>query len=260
MNVKPCRECNAIQAVAFIFDFARNFSLGEISSIQKFNDPEDLPRTQEHKSVSVQFNPGQPIQQEMGKVTGVTFDVTNDKGQPIWAVTFQENKAIIRCHEYTRWVEIFDKVCHYVDQFLDVLVTDNKVVGIGLEYFDEFNIINFNDPWMEELFKRNSTHLPSYLFDLDDVWHLHSGYLTEKKTRINRFNIDCISLGDGNYSVRMHTQHHTKLTDSVGDPFSDFKDKYMVDVIENMHSCNKYILTDVLSEEILSMINLERVN
>lgn len=263
MNVRPSRTENAIKVVAFAFQFERSFTLGELSVLESLHEGanDSLPRKQRLEALTIQFNPASPgIQTSAQPNTGgITFDRLTPTGEAEWAFTAKDNTAVVQCTVYSRWEEIWGNARAYVERFLPVLGENNRIISAGLEYLDEFVILDEKTDWISDLFDRNSKHLTQNMFETDSYWHCHTGFFSptqdDRGRFLTRINLDYINNNEAEHVVVSKMQHQLQLVEAI--PFPEFLQNDMNGFIEDMHNLNKSVLFDMLSNEMAAAIKLE---
>lgn len=270
MKVKPCRDANAIMIVAFALEFQRDFSVGELQLLLSLHkgDEDALPQVQKHESFSIQLNPGSH-QQITGPTDlgGVTFSLMLPNGTHEWSFMARQNTVVIQCTNYTRWSEISNKAFDFINRFVPKISESNMVNAIGIEYRDEFLIRDSSAGWMQELFKTDTVYMPSYLFDVNKLWHSHSGCITDvtideeeaAEQMLTKINIDYIHEQGVGHKVVSTTHHRISFGDMKSN-FVDFSQGEMASYVEAMHDKNKSVIRNLLSDDMLKAINLEGSN
>lgn len=264
MKVKASRDQNAIIAVAFALEFNRPFTKEEMDALNEKHqgDQDELPSVQAHQVMSFQISPGIAVPpQAVGGVEGVTFARINPNGKPSWSFSAQNNAVTIRCTNYTRWEQVWENTQVLLSRFLtDNVVNDNSIATVGLEYDDEFYVLEPDDPtWKLDLFEPETTLLQKHIFELPCFWHSHSGYFTfsqEGGHRIlNTCNLDYLRDDRQVNKVVCKTQHKVLPEETIGN-LSDSMTDQLPKLINEIHEINKNIMRQLLSKRMQTQIGL----
>lgn len=260
--VHACNKNNAIKVVAFAFEFARelddkvieNFiDMYEKDSILKEKFQEKKP----HQGVTIKIDDmGQQISHST--LSGVTLESIKN-GALDWTFQFRKDAMIVTCSNYTAWNNIWPESKSLFEKVLN-LVETQEIRLAGIEYIDEFIIKDNSMPWKEELFKVDSKYIPSYVFDNEDFWHVHQGFMLTKNDPMDfklltNLNMDFRQNEDSqDYFLSMRTQHKSILIENkkFNKLFASI-DK----IFETSHDISKEMMNDLLSKEMLDSINLK---
>jgi uncharacterized protein (TIGR04255 family) len=262
VNVVPCREQNAIKMVAFVFEFQTPFSGGALEVIESLHQDDDdgLPGVQRHEEVAFQLGPNGVQSSHSSSAGGITFQCVAPDGEVQWAFTAQQQTAIIRCADYSRWASIFQRSKSLLAKYLPILFEGNAITSVGLEYRDEFKVMDPSASWREELFNVNSNHIPSMIFGMEDLWHSHSGFFSPEDEKGNklltRINLDYLDAGKNQRLVSVVTHHRIALNQIVSEDVEGFLGDPMIELFEEMHSVNKDVFSNMLSEQMKDIIKL----
>lgn len=262
--VEPSNERNAIKVVAFALEFIEEIEeslIYELIGLYQKNDrlKDALPRKELHQSVVLQLGGSQ--QATPKQAGGVTFDCLSPDGTQKWAVSLRTNALIVSCAEYTRWDDIWLQAKEYFSLILPIL-SEKHFSLVALEYIDEFIIKNGSraSEWKDELFKEDSRYIPSNIYEIQDLWHSHHGFISNEQndiTTLNNVDIDYISEKGfvKTDKIIIRTLHKSKLIQP-----RLYDDNFLSEVVESIlntnHGENKTIMRDLLSNEMCSEINL----
>jgi hypothetical protein len=256
LNVRPYQEENAIKIVAFTLELTRELSVSEIESFDAAFDLESssLRHKELIKSYSVKIEQGQPTQQQAEGLAGYKY--SSDEGhEPEWLLSVRDNQIAVICRKYTSWTLIVAKAKSLLKSSMEVLggLENISVSASGLQYLDQFIIVDSSSEWKQDLFRRNSKYLPAYVYELADYWHTHNGYLGQNKDIkvLNNFNLNHRKEEGGDSDeVALVTQHRClngQIT--LKDAISRFSDH-----LEYMHEENKSIVGELFSDAALGSI------
>jgi len=262
-HIEPSNERNAIKVVAFALEFIEEIEeslIHEVITLYQGNNKlkETLPRKELHQSVIIQLG---SLQQATSKpVGGVTFDCLSPDGTQKWALSLRTNALIISCAEYTRWEEIWLQAKEYFALILPLL-SEKHFSLVALEYIDEFIIKSdpYSNEWKNELFKEDSKYIPSNIYEVQNLWHSHHGFISNEgngdMSTLNNVNIDHISEQSLVNKIIIRTQHKSQfLQPRLYE--GDFLNEIVENIFNKNHGENKRIMRDLLSDEMCSEINL----
>lgn len=265
VTVTPCREKNAIKNVAFAVHFQHSFSEIDLEKIKKLHrgKKDEFPRLEEKRAVSIQFDPASKVQKAgRDELAGLVFQHINPDGAYSWKFTVEDNRAVVECANYTQWVEVWNRSKALFHRFMAPVVENNPVIVTGLEYLDEFRI--HAEPrennWFGQLFSENTKYLGADALRPSPFWHSHMGFFTggegDKTPRmLTRINLDClVDQSDQKYKVLALTHHHIDLIEPTA--FQIFDAQQMDDLFATMHTANKEVLRDLLTDEMCRSIGL----
>jgi len=265
-HVRPCNDENAIKIVALAFEFeGKNLQENTVEELIKIyrNNKEmlnNLPRVQKQQTVRMTVGNNQAA--GPSSITGVTFDHLTPSGGQKWAVMVNQDQFVVSCSDYSSWTTFWTEAKAYITTLIEPLKAQ-KIKNITVEYADEFAILkNDSQEWIDELFNRDSHFLPSYIFDLEDLWHSHNGFFSVKSDstklkskNLNVINIEQVPDEESGSKIMIRTQNKTMLDDaqSINEFFGSGNAEAIVD---NNHEMNKNMMKDLLSAEMLKKINL----
>ena len=251
--------------VAFVFEFNSPISDSYIDFIEARHQGEEdeLPGVVKHSEVAFSIGPG-GVQHSVPAAAhrGVTFQCVANTGEIEWGYTVEANRVLIRCAKYDCWINVFGKVKGLMERFMEPLFEANSLATVGLEYRDEFLISDIAQPWVDQLFDRDSKHLSPNIFEMPGLWHSHSGYYVypeiEEGKLLNRLNIDHLVQDSGEYIVSMVTQHRIALTEPTREQLGASNNEQLLKLFDDvMHLQNKELLKDLLSSEMKEKIGLK---
>lgn len=262
--VQPANEHNAIKIAAFAFALQPESITHDILehiqnhyNNQQFSDYNNLVP---HNSIVVNFTESnQKITSDA--LGGLSLLKVDGLGNKIWEIVIDKDAIIATCYRYTRWNEIFEQAKNYIKEILNLINKELKIIGLTLEYIDEFTVLDHsNNSWKEELFLENTKYLPSHIFEISNPWHSHHGFFFNGRDPLNQkilinLNIEYVITNQSIYNLVIRSQQRSLLNSAV-----DFNETAMdtsinTAMVEN-HEINKNLLRDLLSEAALQSINL----
>lgn len=262
--VQPVNEHNAIKIAAFAFalqpESITHDILEEIQNhynTQQFSDYNNLVP---HNSIVVNFTDGNQ------KVTndalgGLSLLKVDGLGNKIWEIVINKDSIIATCHRYTRWNPVFEKAKNYINEILNLIHKELQIIGLTLEYVDEFTVLaNSNDSWKEELFLENTKYLPGHIFGIPNSWHSHHGFFFNGTESLNQkilinLNIEYVMTNQDTSILVIRSQQRS-LLNSVVDFNETAMDTSINAAMVESHEINKNLLRDLLSADALQAINL----
>jgi len=268
MTFKPCQENHAILEVAFVITLDRFIdepvfrSLADDHSTWK----EELPIREELMAPAIAVGSSQhgSSPQFRAGLGGVCFKSVKRDGTLDWMLQVRDDKIIVNCGSYTRWMSIYPTVQRYMSRITDRDdLSSASVYSVALQYIDEFvwhGELNEYDVF--ELIDRDSDYITPRLNNHGALWHLHQGWFINESLcvggrRLEKVNLDAVERG-GEYVVRMDTMLRHDLHDQVPLPGQLLSNREgLVDnIFSELHEVNKNILRSVLTDSLAEEIKL----
>lgn len=254
MNVKPIYESSAVKVVAFAFELQEHLTKGELAVLKSCYDETTsyFPNLEEHSAVTfkIDTNGAAPVANESG-LAALTFSKRKEGAKELEVVLHVRESAIIfQCFNYSTWPNVFGEAKSVFEDIIEQLGSEKLIKTVSLEYLDEFEVLEVESSWKQDLFNVESKYLQSYIFDLDGLWHSHSGYVVGET--LHKINVECVEAAGINY-LKLLTQHQDRdpnvhsLQECLDNSFSIFSD---------LHQSNIDVLTEILSIEMKSQIGL----
>ena len=264
--VSPYNKENAIKSAAFALEFNKDIDANILNMIKELYQREtqfqkDFPNEEIIQTVKMQMS--QNIQEiSTSQLGGLSYTTQSADGFS-WKLLIQGNIVSITCNEYTRWDEVWGFSKRYFEKILSKLESYslNKVV---LEYLDEFSIKDLsNNKWLDELFKTDSPYVPKFVYEINEPWHSHNGFMKKNKDShtINLINMNLLKNNineEGN--LMMQTQHASSLLAPVVlEKNIDDGIQMIEKTMEANHQFNKELLSVHLTQNILDKLSLKVV-
>lgn len=131
---------------------------------------------------------------------------------------------------------------------------------MGLEYLDEFLIVDHTASWIDDLFSNETMYLALHTLNCNEFWHSHTGFFThtdiDNSKMLTKINLDYIKDSSDRYKVTSQIQHQIRLEKQFN--FTSFKEKQIEVTFSTMHDFNKKVLADLLTSQMAGAINLEK--
>ncbi|CUV65490.1 hypothetical protein BN3087_380006 [Sulfurovum sp. enrichment culture clone C5] len=258
--VKSYNDDNAVKVIAFAVNFMP-LSVEEMvkliskldtqNNIEYFDKEFNIKKPTQEVTMTIHADGTQQHELSIG---GIMYEKTNDTDMLIWNLTINKNSIIVSCREYTRWDAISAKAIEFISKVMDNIV-NMKITHITLEYIDEFEIINHNGKWKEELFKTNCDYNLSHIYKLDDFWHINHGYFFDHKNLkfklLDTLNINYFADENDNlkHKVNVITQH---MLTQINESYDKSNIKKYFDII---HQHSKEIFEAIINDNILKTFN-----
>lgn len=271
-GIKLGGEDNAITSATIFLESSQPFSsdrLGALSARHgEFQD--SLPRRMLKKAVKIELgealpNQVSPTAHGNEEISGVTFDYLQPSGNPKWALIAEGNRLTFFCGEYTKWKDFKERANSLIRRAYTVLFQHNVVVGIGLQYRDQFYWTGSNrsDMNADKIYKCGTAYLPSSIFEYEDLWHNNQGFFKTVTTPIKgqvltNINASIIDKEEHRWSdlITLHSCRNLYIKNESELFMGDGKKPNFELVLNYLHDENKEVLRSLFNEEILDRIGL----
>jgi uncharacterized protein (TIGR04255 family) len=268
-NLFPYAGNHAIQNVVFAIDFVSPLSesvLKEIkkSAVKSFGNEFSAPVDQQTLAVNLGLaGPGQSVQTSV-QVGGFSMQQSAGfSGLPRRIVNVSPANCVIVVNDYTRWDDVKSNADKYFDVILKLVGTSaTPVAAIGLQYSDVFNWKS--DPEelsLKEVFRAGSPYIVPHVFAESPpmLWHSHHGYFLDieqpvTSRQLNNINISRVNAQNVD-SIQVLTSHKVQLEKPLYKSGAENREK-ISDILNNLHKSNKEMLQALLTDELLSKIDL----
>lgn len=263
-EIQTARPNHAIEIMAIGLDFSHaidNQLLGKLVSLYD-DDPvlqAHLPKKQNVRALSVNIRVDEQdisTDDASESIGGCDFYSTDDNGNISWSVSVRQNFIACNCRAYDRWDEVKAVTLQLLTPFIQVLQSENiEISSIGLQYLDVLHISEASFPsFNTAIFSQGSKHLAKSIFENEGVWHAHNGWFEiedGQKRFLNSFDLDVVEVeGHEKCQVRLNG-HHKYIATSSTELYAN-----ITKTLDALHEKNKKLLCDVLSRNVLDMINL----
>lgn len=262
--VRPSNEKNAIQAAAFALELNREVDERAIEKIRAAYQREDeFSKTfiveEVITAIKVQMM-GAKQEVTSSEIGGLNY-IFPDGPKPKWILRIQANTISLTCQVYTCWDEVWTFAKKYFALIFKEL-DDYSLMKMVVEYLDEFHIADVRtNKWIEELFRPETVYIPRFIYDINDPWHTHNGFITEEKNgdksrrTINAININFVKNDMSGGALGMQTQHASSFYLAKKIDLDTLED--IENVMVHNHNQNKSILNQILTDEMLNKIGLK---
>lgn len=263
-KIQTARPNHAIEIMAIGLDFSQtidNQLLGKLVSL--YDSDADLqallPKKQNVRALSLNIRVDEQdisTDDTSESIGGCDFYSTDDSGSLSWSVSVRHNFIACNCRAYDRWDDVKTFTLKLLTPFMQVLRSENiEISSIGLQYLDVLHVLETSFPsFNTDIFSRGSKHLAKSIFENEGVWHAHSGWFEiedGQKRFLNSFDLDVLEVeGPKKCQVRLNG-HHKYIATSSTELYANIEM-----MLDTLHDKNKKLLCDVLSRNVLNMINL----
>ena len=272
MTTNPARANNAIDEIAFIVLLSRDIDEETLRIIEGIhqNFVAHLPKVERINGMKVAFGNNAPsvVSQE---VSGIHFFKNSDNSDKRLELSLRiEGKNIIvACSEYTSWNHVWPKALNIISDVLNTInLQNNPVSEIVYQCLDKFRTkLETNKYEVDAVFDTKSKYLTQRVIsDNARSWHIHQGWfsqnLAEDARVLNNLNINSLEIS--NDIVDTQINHIIKIRKPDSAPITSIeellgKDRgYLNLTINQAHTINKEVVTDILNRTMLQAIGLEQ--
>jgi uncharacterized protein (TIGR04255 family) len=269
-NIAPIAGRHAIKTVSFALEWQQPLQDDLLLLLKALHSKvrDQLPRVVQRQEIAFQIvvSPASPVPEAPPepRLAGLSFEALQPNGEPEWSLAIERHFLAVNCHVYSRWQEIWPKAKDLLSPFVPVLARECGITVIGLQYIDQFRVVDMSEPFrVTDLFREDSPFLPRQVFTLDDLWHSHHGYfqtMTEPTAhrQLNHINIDVVSTSEERL-IQMTTAHRTLLDQPATDGamlLDDADGGVLHHHMVALHQVNKRHLCQLLTAAVCEQINL----
>lgn len=169
---------HAIASMAFGLEFAEELGSDQLRQIASIRDElvELLPGVREKKSLKIDVNtPSKAMAEE--SLGAIVFESVRRDGSIARSLTISSNSAFVNVNDYVSWADAWEFAKVVFGKVLPGIVRQTLISCVGLQYVDRFisycDVGSFDS---SKVFDRNSSMLPSIMFDFPGPWHSNNGY------------------------------------------------------------------------------------
>ncbi|MDO9711323.1 TIGR04255 family protein [Paracraurococcus lichenis] len=273
---EPLHEGHAIDHVLFAVQFARPLPEGAFSraEMQRLHNRvrKMLPRGGEEQSIDVTV-PNLTLDQPAATKASISaffFDRVRPDGHPGIQLRVERQLITLRHTQYSRWDAVTREVYRLLEEACALFTTSQiPPVSVGLTYLDTFVWMHSDGPpRVSELLQPpgRSQWIAPVVYNTQEQWHSHAGVfqrLDDHVRRLVNVNLDDVHLQTPEGEQRRGISVAIVLTDAINQsgyiPTEvDPRDAYKWARIrfEMLHSENKRLMGEVISEAIAARINL----
>jgi uncharacterized protein (TIGR04255 family) len=267
--VFPLASGHSVQNAVFVCEFTPLLTAEQLKQVESFYNgnsslQEFLPIHQVQHGASFTINAtdghfdAKPTQ---GDVVGLTYMRMASNGVLEWQVNIERNRIVIVSGVYTRWANISSSAKSLLSQFLSVIANRN-VTSIALQYIDAFEVHpESGKPVSSAIFDSSNRYLNSIVMNALEAWHSHSGWFETIESNakvLNNLNVDVIPAAKQGF-LKVALTHMQQAYFSSTIP-TEALFSVADHIYEELHKRNKSLLSNLLTEEVRSLISLENTS
>lgn len=265
---EPLHQAHAIEQVVCVASFSQEIGEEAMAEIRKVGKQleDELPGAHELQSLSVAMGNVPWANPRVPPHAGFVFQRSHPDGSTESEVRCDRNSLSFRSSHYTRWAEIWGRALKYFREFAPIY-GKSDVSAVSLTFVDKF-------VWSEspttcragQLLRLGSRYLPPHVYEIDDLWHSHTGAFLRPNSRTKRLinvNVDYIdqNLPQGLRRVVAITSVLSDMFNQEGlEPVGvrpEECSRLIDDVMQSLHAANKNILGDIINDEMSKRIALK---
>jgi len=261
ITIQPAAGRHAIKSVTLAIEWPAPLDATAIIEISNLHDQfkNDLPRKVDQQSVTINIAGGNfpaMIQQPIApQISGVVFDRVKENRQAAWALSLQQNMAVVVCNAYDRWQEMKARSLGFLGVILPTVLRYQPIAVVGLQYLDQFDVTgDIEELTYAHIFRDGSRYVPGNARDLIGLWHSHHGFFQTFENpvqyrRLTNINVNVSAQGNSRVA-QIVTAHKALLDQPTNDPnlLLEQPNNMVGQLLEEMHDFNKTILRDLLND------------
>jgi uncharacterized protein (TIGR04255 family) len=268
---RPLAGRNAIEAMAFVVSFAREFDAEQIECLYDLETvlQSELPRFTRIETTILSIEQSMPprgqampVTSQQARPAGVALQRFSTQGKADWSLRVEGNRVVATCRDYTRWHEVAPVARRFVSLALERLRSEtNGVTNIALQTVDRFTYENFDDYSVHEVFREDCPYLTRNVASAGNLWHVHQGWFEAitlpgvECRALHVLNLASIVNQAGGYSTHID---HTGRVDFIGAGPLMVDDVLRLEAsaFQAVHDVNRTIIRGSLQDEKLRSIGL----
>lgn len=265
----PIAGNHAIQNAAFVIEWPPEAALSaaNLQAVKALHGhfKDAFPVVQEHQSVTINFDAGQPNQEPVRTVDGlgaVHFIKPNPMLGPIAvtrAIQVSKTNAVIIIGDYSRWDTVWAAVSEWIEKLLPIILDGRPIAALNLQYNDRLNWRGDPNTFpLSEVLRRDSKYVPPNVFEVSPLWHSHHGYIEVRQQPIAHQLIDNINVNlvqeNHQLALQIFTSHRGALTTPVWDIVA--ARDVLSALMRDFHERNKNVLKGLFTDEVCAKISL----
>ena len=277
---RPFAEHNAIEAVAFVVVFARDFTPREAEFLLSLEASlkDELPAVLRVNDMVINIVDGpnaSPMSSQGQQLTGILLQHFREDGRPDWALRATGNRVIVNCWKYTRWNEVWPKARRFLLAALNLVAADsNGIAQTGLQVVDKFiydKLPGPEDYTIGEIFRDECPYLTQQARAAGQLWHVNQGWFGESTVKdiYGGRTLHVLNLASGaiGQTQLVTTIDHLAQTDFAGNVLpvsamtsparSDRSGALVDDLFTWKHKVNRTVLLASLTDAKRQAIGLE---
>ncbi len=263
----PLHEAHAIEQVAFVIQMDGFLTIDEFNSVRTASEhfKDELPGFEEAQPIlfiGQQTNPnGAPLAR-----TNIFRRKFSSDGAIELELGIQPNGLTFRTTRYTRWNDVWQAASKKLEALYPLCSVGRRPAAIALNYVDKFVSGGLpTNAKVDQLLKVGGKYVANHVISANDLWHSHTGIFLQPKPHVKRLlniNLDCLE-ENASSGPRRAVAITTSLTDMLNQPgykevphTRDGDWPYICETIQELHSVNKVVISEILSEEMSKRIAL----
>ena len=267
---EPLHDAHAIEQVLIVLQMAGPVGAEVFANVRKVSEQfkAELPGGGEIQKLTVAFGQdpsfmGQPTQSE---VHGFVMSKTAPNGVVETELRLEQSSITFRTTVYTRWNTVWALAQRYLDAFAEVYAINSSIAAISLNFTDKFVWVGDIDSCSPKLLlKPTSKYVAPHVFELDDLWHSHTGAFLRVNANIKRLlNVNVDYLHEEPMSgPRRLVGISTSLTDMLNQPGYDLLQvpasamrQFLNDRMNDLHQFSKVAFSEVISADMSRRVAL----
>lgn len=268
-HLYPFAGQHAIQSATFALDFSTELDVAEISRLRAAAVAlkNDFPNLTDQHRTTFSFHPNQqdqsPSPATAVDIGGFSMERPSSTvgNQPLRLIGVSRENIVVIIQDYTRWDKFKSDVERYLSVLLQSINAQKGISGIGLQISDMF--VWKADPLdldLAEVFSSKTRYLvPNVFSPGTNPWHSHHGYLTDHTPARSFQQLDNVNVSknlvSGETQLQVLTSHKVTFLRPLY-KILDANRTRISEILDTLHGTNKSILSDLLTPEVQSMINL----
>ncbi len=259
----PFSGNHAIQSAVFAVEWAEPLLLADLEKVRSAAEPlkNEFPASQDQQMLVVNMTPGSRSAAQQSELGGFVLSRNSTfLGGPNRTIVLNRESIQIHVSDYSRWEKVKSEVASYLRVLIPAI--ERPFTELGLQYQDVFNWRAEPEAMpIKDIFRQNSKYLVGNVFSLKNLWHSHHGYFEDfeipcKFRRLDNINVARVASPIG-HAVQVVTSHRAHFSDPLWDKMEK-DDSSCFEILDGMHSKNKEILRELLSDDVQNMIQLNK--
>jgi uncharacterized protein (TIGR04255 family) len=262
MSFRPAGSDHAVVSNVFTLTLDTPLAEGAIQQLKTRPAPwsEMLPAARDAAGLEVAVQDGMP---QLRRRAAIEHSFLKPDGTATWLLRVGGQEITVECNLYTRWDRVWDQAKGLLQQAMTFSGTHSpsSVASFAMTVLDRFQTDDLNDN-TKELFKVSNL-IGSRLFDTNNLWHQHAGWLEADAAGelLTNVNIDVlpVDVGDrakGKIVNFLHLQRLTPPAPILLTTNADDNGQLLEGIAARMHQRNKDILEVMLSDQAQKAIKL----
>ncbi|WP_313818707.1 TIGR04255 family protein [Cupriavidus sp.] len=265
----PVAGEHAIQNAAFVLEWPVQAPLSKanLEAAKAFHTElrNTFPVVQEHKAVTININadtpnvPSVPTFDDLGAVHFLKPDPALGPAGVSRTIQVNKHNLVVVIADYSRWDIVWAEVSSWLDMLLPIILDGRPISALNLQYNDRLNWRG--DPRalvLSDVIRPDSKYVAPNIFEANNLWHSHHGFIEERATPLPHRLTDNINLNlvleNHQLGLQLFTSHRGELNNAVWDVTTarDVVHTLMMD----FHDRNKLVLKGLFTEAVCNKINL----